>query len=143
MTKRRRVFFRIGAWAAVATAAIHMAGQLAPRPAPANETEATLFELMATYRKDVGAGVVRAPMDFLNGFSVSFALMLAWIGVMALFLLRRRSEDAALLGGIARIGAVFSAGLLAVCIVDFFLPPAVCVAVMFAGFAGASPGRAS
>jgi hypothetical protein len=42
MTKSRKIFFRVGAWACIATAVIHMAGQLAPRPAPATEAEALL-----------------------------------------------------------------------------------------------------
>ncbi len=141
MTKRQRIFFRIGAWACVVTSVVHMAGQLAPRPAPANDTEAALFKLMTTYQKDVGAGMLRTTMDFLNGFSVSFSLMLGWVGVLALLDLHRQSSDPAFLRSVARVCAVFAAGLLAVCVVDFFLPPTVCVAVIFVGFAGASVGR--
>ena len=44
--------------------------------------------------------------------------------------------------GYARIGALFAAGLLAISIVDFFLPPTVCLAVAFVGFAGAAFGAA-
>jgi hypothetical protein len=142
MTKRQRVFFRIGAWACIVTSVIHMAGQLGPRPAPANETEATLFKLMSTYQKDVGAGMLRTTSDFLNGFSVSFSVLLAWIGIVSVLILRRHRDDAAFMSKIARVCALFAAGLLAVSIIDFFLPPTVCVGVIFVGFAGAAFGTA-
>ena len=141
MTGRQRIFFRIGAWACVATAVIHMAGQLAPRPAPANETEATLMKLLTTYEKDLGAGFLRTTSDFLNGFSVAFSIFLAWVGLLALLALRR--ADPEFLRSFARIGAIFSAALLVVSVVDFFLPPTVCLAVVFAGFLGAALGPRS
>lgn len=142
MSKRHRIFFRIGAWALVATAAIHMAGQLAPRPVPANDTEATLFKLLESYKKDMGAGMLRSTMDFLNGFSVSFSILLAWLGVVALVVLRKNVADGRFMLRFARVCAVFAVALLIVSVVDFFLPPTVCIAVIVVGFLGASLGRA-
>src|SRR5262245_53698574 len=117
MTKRHRVFFRIGAWALVATAAIHMAGQLAPRPAPANDTEVTLHKLMETYQKDMGGGTLRTMANFLNGFSVSFSIFLAWLGVAALVILRKNAGDGRFMLRLARIYALFTAAVLVVCVV--------------------------
>jgi hypothetical protein len=114
MTKRQRVFFRIGAWACVATAGIHMLGQFAPRPPAANPTEATLQRLLTTYQKDFGAGFSRTTMDFLKGFSLSFALMLLWAGLLSLLALRRLPEDAAGLTRVARVNAVLAGLLLAI-----------------------------
>jgi small-conductance mechanosensitive channel len=143
MTKRQRIFFLVGAWGCVATSVIHMAGQLAPRPAPANETEATLLRLLSTYQKDFGLGILRTTLDFMNGFSVAFSLFLAWTGLAAVLVFRRHRADAVFMLLFSRVAAVFSAALLVVAVVDFFLPPAVCIAVVFLGFAGASIGSGS
>lgn len=138
MPRRHRVFFRVGAWGCIATAAVHIAGQLVPRPAPADDTEAALFRLLEPYCKDVGAGMIRSTMDFLNGFSVSFSRLLAWAGVVALVVQGRNAQDAAFMARCSRVCTVFAAGLLAVSIVDFFLPPILCLAVITAGLDGAA-----
>jgi hypothetical protein len=138
MTKRRRVFFRIGAWACLATAAIHLVGHFAPQPAPANTTEAELWRLLTTYEKDFGAGFTRTTADFLKGFSLCFSLFLLWVGVWSLLSLRRVATDPAWLRRVSVANAIFSAALLAIGLAYFFLPPIVCIAVIFLGFAGAA-----
>ena len=95
MTRRQRIFFRIGAWACLVTAAIHLVGHFAPRPAPANPTEADLWRLLTTYEKDFGAGFSRTTADFLAGFSLCFSLFLPWAGVWSLLSLRRGGADPA------------------------------------------------
>jgi hypothetical protein len=115
----------------------------APKPTPANDAEATLWKLLTTYQKDYGAGFTRTTMDFLGGFSLSFSLLFLWIGGLCLTLLRRPPEDAVLWRRIRLACAVFSGGLLVVSLAYFFLPPIVCVAVVFAAFAvSAMVGRA-
>jgi hypothetical protein len=138
MTKRQRIFFRIGAWASVATGGIHLFGHFAPRPTPANGTEAMLRHLLTTYHTDLGAGFSRTTMDFLKGFSLSFALFLLWVGVLSLLALRRAAQGAAWLHRVSLVNAILAAGLLAISLIYFFLPPIVCVAVVFLGFAGAA-----
>ncbi len=134
MTKRQGTFFRIGAWACIATSGIHLAGHFAPRPAPANEIERTLFDLMTTYRKDWGAGFHRTTMDFLNGFSLSFSLFLLFAGVIALLLAARPPQDAVLSRRLRLAYAAAMGSLLAINVAYFFLPPLVCVAVTFLAF---------
>jgi hypothetical protein len=68
-----RVFFRIGSWACVTAAAIHLLGQVAPRPAPQNPTEETLVKLLNTYQKNYGAGFHRSMSDFWNGFGAALS----------------------------------------------------------------------
>lgn len=141
MTKSQKIFFRIGAWACIATAVIHMAGQLAPRPAPATDTEALLQQLLTTYEKDFGGGFRRTTADFLNGFSISFSVFLAWVGVLALLAVRRQHADARYMRKVTWACTLFSGAMLIVSILCFFLPPTVCLAVVFIGFAGAALGR--
>jgi len=138
MNKRQRICFRVGAWASVATSFIHMAGAFAgARQPPADATETELLKLMTTYHKDMGGGILRSTMDLLNGFSVSFALLFLWVGILCVVLVRRRAEDAVLMRPVTWTCAIFSGALLAVSVVDFFWPPTICVAVVFLGFAGA------
>ena len=141
MTRRQRIFFQIGTWACLVTSGIHAIGQIAPRPAPANETEATLLRLLTTYRKDLGAGFSRTTMDFVVGFSWCFSLFLLWVGLLGLLALRRGVADAEWFRRAALVNAILAGGLLVLGLKYFFLPPIVCVAVIFLGFAGAAvPG---
>jgi hypothetical protein len=141
MTRLQTIFFRIGAWACIVTAVIHAAGQFAPRPAPATDTEALLQKLLTGYEKDWGAGFRRTTSDFLNGFSISFSVFLAWVGVLALLAVRRHSADARSMRPVTWACTLFSGAMLIVSLLCFFLPPTVCLAVIFIGFAGASLGR--
>jgi hypothetical protein len=138
MAKRQRIFFRIGAWACLVTAAIHLVGHFAPPPAPAGETEATLWRLMTTYERDLGAGFSRTTMDFLKGFSLCFSLFLFWVGGLALVVVKRPPQDPKLWGRIRLTYLIFSGALLSISLTYFFLPPIVCVAVVFFAFAGAA-----
>jgi len=138
MGRWQRVFFRIGAWACIVTSLIHLAGQLAGAPGPKNPTEETLFKLLTTYQRDVGAGFRRTTSDFLNGLSLCFSVFVAWVGVLSILAARRHGDDARFMTTISRICAVFSAAALVISVVYFFLPPTVCLAVVFLGFAGAA-----
>jgi hypothetical protein len=134
MTKRQRVLFRIGGWACLVTSAIHLAGQFAPTPPPANDAESTLQKMLTTYRKDFGAGFSRTTMDFIRGFSFTFSLFLFFAGVLALLIAARPPQDE-VLGRRIRAAYAFTMGaLLAITAVYFFLPPLVCVIVIFLAF---------
>jgi hypothetical protein len=115
-----------------------MLAQFAPRPAPQDPTEETLLKLLTTYQKNYGAGFHRTTSDFLRGFNLCFSLFLAWVGALCILIARRHQADAAFMLTISRVGAIFAAGALAVSVANFFLPPTVCLAVIFLGFAGAS-----
>jgi hypothetical protein len=142
MTKRQRIFFRIGASAMVVTSFIHIAGALAGEAQkPSDPTEAELMRLMTTYYKDMGGGILRSRMDLIRGFSHSYSILILWIGVLGLILLRRHS-DASLMRLMASACAIFSLALLTISAVFFFWPPTICCAVIFLAFAGAAvPSR--
>jgi hypothetical protein len=139
MSKRQRIFFRIGTWALFATAAIHLAGHFAPQPEPSGEAERTLRDLMTSYRKDFGAGFSRTTLDFLKGFSLSFSAFLLWTGLLNLAALRGFA-DGARLRRLAALDAALSGVVVAITWKYFFLPPLVCMAVVFLSFLAAALG---
>jgi hypothetical protein len=134
MTKRQRLFFRIGSWACLATAGVHLIGHFATPPSPESDAEATLRKLMVSYRKDFGAGFTRSTMDFVQGFSLSFSLFLLFAGVLGLLLAARAPQDPVLWRGVRLTYAIAMGCLLAISAVYFFLPPLFCVAVIFLAF---------
>ena len=140
MNRFQRISFRTGAIACIVTALVHLFGHFSPRPAAANETEATLWKLMETYRQDLGAGFERTAMDFLKGFSLAFSLYLLVLGTLGLLLLRHLQQDAAFMRRASAVCLFGTGALLVVSLVYFFLPPIVCAAVATAGFAGALLG---
>src|SRR6185295_9082174 len=120
-----------GAWACLVTSAIHLAGHFAPPPPPANDAESALQKLMTTYRKDFGAGFSRTTMDFIQGFSLTFSLFLLFAGVLALLIASRPPQDEILGRRIRAAYAITMGALLAITAFYFFLPPLVCVVVIF------------
>ena len=95
---------------------------------------------MTTYRKDLGAGFHRTTMDFLKGFSLSFSLILLWVGLIGSSSRSARTPRG-LGAGRARLRGP-RGRLLAINVTYFFLPPLVCVAVIFLAFLAAVLGGA-
>ncbi len=60
--KKNTFWFKLGSYAMVVTAGLHMIGHFSSAE-PTNETEKTLLELMTTHRIDFG-GIERSMMDF-------------------------------------------------------------------------------
>jgi len=133
MSKRARLFFQIGAWGLIATAAIHLLGHFAPQPEPSSDAERTLLDLMTNYRKDFGAGFSRTTLDFLLGFSLSFSAFLLWTGLLNLAALRGLA-DPARFRRLAALDAVLAGIVVAITWKYFFLPPLLCMAVVFLAF---------
>ncbi|MCL4819271.1 MAG: hypothetical protein KJ067_09020 [Vicinamibacteria bacterium] len=128
-------FYRTGAIACLLTAAAHTAGHLqGPKP-PANDTEAELARLMASY---VHPEVGRTAFELLGGFSWIFSLYFLTLGATALLLLRLRRDDGVLLRAYATAQAASLGLALAVSLAFFFLIPTACTAVAAAGFAVAA-----
>ncbi|HEY7515440.1 MAG TPA: hypothetical protein VIC87_13225 [Vicinamibacteria bacterium] len=139
MTKLQRILFRTGAVACLLTAALHLVGHLAGQPPPRNETEAELRKLMTEYRADV-LGVPLTMQDLVSGFSLCYSLFLAWVGLVALLLVRRAGPER-FMRSVAVLCALGAVALLAVSYRYFPLPPTICAAVIVLGFAGATiPG---
>src|SRR4029078_10631939 len=91
----RRAFL-FGAWMTIGTGALHALTHLRPPPPPDGPIGAQLQELARTHRLHILGGEGPMP-NFLDGFGITFSvLMLAW-GVTSLLLARRcRSEWSAM-----------------------------------------------
>jgi hypothetical protein len=135
MSKLSIVAFRIGAWISILTSLFHLAGHVAGPQAPRNETEVKLTELMTGYGFALPGAPHRTMMEFFDGFSLAFTLLLALTGVLALAIARSRGAVPELY----RFTAVALAGtygiLLGVSMKYFFLAPTICIGLAFLAFA--------
>ena len=138
MPRRQLWFFQFGCWTTIVTAVVHLAGHLMPQSPPANDTERQLLQLATTYRFTLPGGAQRSTVDVLDGFTLSFALLLAGIGAAGLVVHKRGREDATLMTGVARALAVTSVALTIISLTNFFIVPTLFIAVMAICFLVAS-----
>lgn len=130
-----KTFFKFGAWALLATGAIHLLSFLR-KPEPANDTERELFNLLQNYRFDLGAGTTRSMEELLNFFSLSMSLLCFFGGILNL-ILAKHFENEALAKKVVTFNAVFWAIYLVPLYLLTFLPPQVCFTIAWLGFAAA------
>jgi hypothetical protein len=112
------------------TAAFHALSFFAD-PAPQNETERTLIDLMYNYRQDLGAGMKATMQQLFTALSACFPLLCifgAWLN----FYLLHNTRDIALIRGIMGIEVVVFGLLFVVMAALTFLPPIVCTGLVFA-----------
>jgi len=145
VSDRCRLFFNIGCWAAIVTALIHLAGYLSGGPQAQNDTERTLFGLLSTYKLPL-PGAARTFGELMDGFSLSFSLLLALTGASGLSVVRRAGTDPLLVPALARMNAAATLVLLVISLTYWSLIPTVCVAIITLAFtvsavSGLSPGR--
>jgi hypothetical protein len=129
MTPPRQVWlFKLGCWAAFATAALHLAGHIFLEvPTAGGERPGYLFL--------VPGQTVPAHHHVTDGLSLAFSLLLATIGGAGLVVANRGGEDPALLRGVARSFGIGSAALLVLSIVMFFSLQSFAIAFMALCFA--------
>jgi hypothetical protein len=141
MAQRQIVLFRIGCWAAIATALLHLAGHVSGPGTPANEVEQQLVEMAGSYQFELPGGGRRSLMEFLNGFSLSFALFLSTIGGLGLIVVKRGHADEVLLVAVARVLAAASVALLVISFTHWFIVPTICLTFVALSFALAAVPR--
>jgi hypothetical protein len=134
MRDRQLMFFKFGCWSAAITAAVHMIGVLAGPQPPANETEQVLLDLAKSYQFPLPGGGRRSLMEFMDGFSLSFALFMATVGGIGLLVARRGADDPVLMTAITRALAGFSVVLFVISLTHFFLIPTLFIGVTALGF---------
>jgi hypothetical protein len=103
-------------------------------PAPENETEKQLLDLMINYKMYIGSDEITM-MGLQKGFSLVFTLFLIWPGVLGLYVSKRVSTQ--LLRNINFIYVGVLLAELAISLVYFFIIPTACVAIatLFFGIA--------
>jgi hypothetical protein len=109
-------------------AAVHSV-TLFVQPAPQNETERQLVQLMTTYRNDFGAGFHPTPQNLFTALSSCFSLLCLLGGLMNAYLLKKR-VGAEIMRGVIAIDLVVFGICFIVMAVFTFLPPIVLTAVI-------------
>jgi hypothetical protein len=125
--------YRFWLWLAVAflllTALIHSM-TLFLQPAPQNETQRQLFDLMASYKQDFGAGFKRSTKELVTALSACFSLVCLLGGLTLAFLLRKQAE-VRIMKGVVGIHVLVFGICFAVMAVFTFLPPIVLTGLIF------------
>ena len=141
MPDRQIWFFKFGCWVAFATALVHLVGHVIGPQAPANDTERQLVTLATSYHYQLPGGASRSLMDFMDGFSLMFEVLVAGLGAVGLAVVKRAGQDVPLMLAVARALAVTSAALLVISHVFFFIVPTLFIAMMALCFAFSSVSR--
>jgi hypothetical protein len=103
-----RKLFAAGCWVLVATGLVHLAGHYSLVTAVGqDETDRQLLSLMRGDTRDLGLGFVRSTFDILAGFSLTFSILPAGMGLLGLLLLRHEGRSP----GLLRQAAIVYAGL--------------------------------
>jgi hypothetical protein len=103
-----RKLFGAGCWVLVATGLVHSLGHYAMMTAQGDtEAEKQLLSLMRGNPQDMGLGFVRSMFDILAGFSLTFVVLPAGMGLLGLLLLRHEARAP----GLLRQASIVYAGL--------------------------------
>ena len=125
--------YRFWLWTAVVflflTALIHSLSFIA-KPTPQNETERQLFDLLANYKSDFGAGFQRTTKDLFTGLSACFSLVCLLGGATVAYLERKKTE-VHILRGVVGINVLVFGTCFVVMAVFTFLPPIVLTGLIF------------
>src|ERR1051325_1654955 len=92
------------------------------RPAPQNETERQLTQLMTTYHNDFGAGFHPTPQNLFTALSSCFSLLCLLGALMNAYLVRKRVGAEIMRGVLAIDLLVFGICFVVVAIFTFLLP---------------------
>ena len=135
MYPRQRWLFMVGCWFAIATAAVHLAGQFFGGLPPVTDAERQLDVLSKTVLFALPGGTFRSSSDLMTGFSLAFSWLLAGLGTVGLVVARRGAAVDALLFGVARTLAIFWLGMTVLSLTYFFIIPTMCLALSTICFA--------
>lgn len=124
------VFIKSTAVVMLLTTVAH-ALSLVAKSEPANETEATLMNLMATYRIDAGAGFRPTTAGLFTALSSCFSILTLLGGLLLLYLPKRVGSD--VLKGVLNIFLVCFGICFAFMAALTFLPPIICTGLIVAG----------
>jgi hypothetical protein len=105
------------------TGLIHSIG-LFISPAPANETERQMLDLMMTYKLDLGAGFHKSMWSLFTALSSCFTFLCLLGGLNIAYLLKKKVAPG-ILKGIVRIHVLVFGVCFVVMVIFTFLPPIV------------------
>ncbi len=134
--------FKLGCYLAFFTAALHMVGaHLTPPPAPANDFERQLLDLMQRVKLGLPGAPDRTMFELTNGFSLLMSLHLALSGGIGIIIARRGAADAMFMKAAARIFSAAYFVAFVISLMHFFVIPSACFAAIALSFAIASVRR--
>jgi hypothetical protein len=128
MLKNYRFWFWLAVVFQFITAGIHSIS-LFVTPEPGNGTERQLFELLTTYRFEMGSGFTPTMADITTALSSCFTLLYAFAGLINAFLLRRRAND--LTRGVLAINVLVFGVAFAIMAAFTFPPPIILTGLVF------------
>jgi hypothetical protein len=103
-----RKLFAAGCWVLVATGLVHLFGHYGLVTAQGDtEAEKQLLSLMRGNPQDMGLGFVRSMFDIVAGFSLTFSVLPAGMGLLGLLVLRHAGRAP----GLLRQASIVYAGL--------------------------------
>lgn len=129
MLKRYRFWLWLAVVVLLLNALIHSI-TLFLQPAPQDETQRQLFDLMATYKQDFGAGFKRSTKELVTALSACFSFLCLLGGLTLAFLLRKQAE-VPIMKGVVGIHVLVFGICFAVMAVFTFLPPIVLTGLIF------------
>jgi hypothetical protein len=129
MVKRYRFWFWLAVGLLFLTALVHTT-TLFLQPAPQNDTERQLLDLLANYKQDFGAGFQRTMKDIFRALSACFSLVCS-LGGLTLCYLGRKHLEVGILKGIVGIHVLVFGICFGVMAAFTFLPPIVLTGLIF------------
>ena len=100
------------------------------QPAAQDETQRQLFDLMANYKQDFGAGFKRSTKELVTALSASFSMLCLLGGLTLAFLLHKQTK-VRIIKGVVGIHVLVFGICFAVMAVFTFLPPIVLTGLIF------------
>jgi hypothetical protein len=128
MIKKYSFWFKDAIALQFVTGIFHLLSFLS-KPEPKNDSEKQLFDLMTNYRFDLGSGFLRSMEDLMNSFSIAFALLLFFSGILNLFLLKSNLSNKIMKGIILINLFTYLICFVAMCLLTF-LPPIICTGLI-------------
>jgi len=93
-----RKLFAAGCWVLIALGLVHLMGHYGLMTAEGDtEAEGRLLSLMRGNPQDMGLGFVRSMFDIVAGFSLTFSILPAGMGLLGLLVLRHERRAPGLL----------------------------------------------
>lgn len=138
------LFFRLGSWMLILTAALHFVGFFATNHSLANEAEAELIRLLETHTKSYVL-FERTTKELLDGLSLSFAVLTLFIGASSLVMMRVHRGRIKGLRIQALLNALLSASMFCLSWLYLILPELIGfgLCLLFFGLAFAAGGYQS
>jgi len=133
-----RKLFAAGGWVLIALGLVHLVGHYRLMAAQGDtEAERQLLSLMRGNPQDMGLGFMRSMFDIVAGFSLTFAILPAGMGLLGLLLLRHEGRAPGLLRQASIVYAGVYGIMTAVALRYWFPAPLFFLAAAFLCFVAA------